>query len=136
MEGHCLLIKRSPGQYMYIIYLTFFLTKDESQSQTISIFDLYLCQATCMQKYMETQIYTNYFFDMKTVVCQIMENSLIRGFPKFEPFCCVFSIICYKMKIGRIIRGGDVYLFYRSFFTLFVTLTTRRQNVMTNNMKR
>lgn len=43
MEGHCLLIKRSPGQYMYIIYLTFFLTKDESQSQTISIFDLYLC---------------------------------------------------------------------------------------------
>lgn len=52
------------------------------------------------------------FFDMKTVVCQIMENSLIRGFPKFEPFCCVFSIICYKLKIGRIIRGGDVYLFY------------------------
>lgn len=50
------------------------------------------------------------FFDMKTAVCQIMENSLIRGFPKFEPFCCVFSIICYKMKIGSIIRGGGVYL--------------------------
>lgn len=27
MEGHCLLIKRSPGQYMYIIYLTFFFNK-------------------------------------------------------------------------------------------------------------
>lgn len=57
MEGHCLLIKRSPGQYMYIIYLTFFLTKDESQSQTISIFDL-----ISLLGYMYAEIYGKHKF--------------------------------------------------------------------------
>lgn len=73
-----------------------------------------------MQKYMENTNYTNYFFDMKTVVCQIMENSLIRGFPKFEPFCCVFSIICYKMKlVGSYGEGMFTYFIFKIIFHTF-----------------
>lgn len=67
MEGHCLLIKRSPGQYMYIIYLTFFLTKDESQSQSQFLYLIYIfVRLHVCRNIWKTQIYTNYFFDMKT----------------------------------------------------------------------
>lgn len=114
MEGHCLLIKRSPGQYMYIIYLTFFFNK-----RRITITNNFYIWSISLLGYMYAEIYGKHKFIQiifliwrQSFVTQIIENSLIRGFPKFEPFCCVFSVICYKMKIGRIIRGGDVYLFY------------------------
>lgn len=74
---------------------------------------------------------------MKTVVCQIMENSLIRGFPKFEPFCCVFSIICYKMKIGRIIQGGGVYLskiIFHTFCHIDNTAAERYDSTVSNDV--